>query len=61
MHGVGPSSVSDPSPKITQWFAAGESTGARAYVGGAQVCQTKYDSNTVFEISGLVPFGSADC
>jgi hypothetical protein len=50
--------VGDRRPLATDWFAAGEAAGARAYVDGLQLCQTKYDSNTVFEITALVPFGS---
>ncbi len=53
----------DRRPLATDWFAAGETAGARAYVDGLQLCQTKYQSNTVFNITALVPFGSrsSDC
>jgi hypothetical protein len=53
--------IGDREPLATRWFAAGEAAGARAYVGGLQVCQAKYSSSTVFEITALVPFGDTDC
>lgn len=49
----------EPGPQITQWFAAGEASGARAYVAGLQLCQTKYSDNTAFEINALGPFASS--
>lgn len=53
--------IGDRKPEATQWFAAGEAAGARAYVAGLQVCQARYSSSTVFAISALVPFGDTDC
>ncbi|WP_427893566.1 hypothetical protein ACQHIV_11650 [Kribbella sp. GL6] len=52
------SDAGDPEPMVTQWFAAGEPAGARAYVSGLQLCQTRYSGLTVFKITMLVPFGS---
>ena len=54
----------DRRPLATQWFAAGEAAGARAYVGGLRLCQAKHSrSSTVFGISALVPAGttSGEC
>ncbi|MGZ0146116.1 hypothetical protein ACXJJ3_03500 [Kribbella sp. WER1] len=48
----------DRHPLVTQWFAAGEPVGARAYVDGLQLCQTNYGDLTVFKINALVPFGA---
>lgn len=48
----------DRHPQVTDWFAAGESAGARAYVDGLQLCQATYDTKTAFEISALTPLGT---
>jgi hypothetical protein len=48
----------DRKPLASRWFAAGEASGARAYVDGLLLCQTRYSSSTVFGISALVPAGT---